>query len=344
MPTPIAYPAELPAPQELSADVVDTRLQTDPDEKGPVELRTIEQDERQRQSLVWTYTSEQVAVFRNWWLVTLVYGGAWFSAPESWPDMHGLIVRVRRFITAPQYVALGKDNWRVMITAECRGETLLPNEPEPEDGPLWLDNFTGSAGVSLVDHPQDIPLDGSVWVPASIPVNQPGVLDGAGHATASSEYNSNDISAITNFTTSPYVAFGYRFECDVIPVINGGESFEGSLRETLIAFETFEYRFELVYYPEQDETPAYLSVNGGDLELPLIDGLNTLSVTFEADGWTATFNGAAQSKVTLDLFNQPRLDRVITTIGTGVNDEFERIPPYARIDRLAIYGTRQEPA
>jgi hypothetical protein len=96
--------------------------------KGPIEYRTIERDERQIQRLGWTLNREQAAVFREWWESTLVYGGAWFAAPATWPSLDGRVVKVRRFITAPQWHALGKGIQRVTISAELRGETLLPND------------------------------------------------------------------------------------------------------------------------------------------------------------------------------------------------------------------------
>lgn len=134
----ITTPEGLPCPQDMSTDIVDTRLQTPEGGKGPIEFRTIERDERQVQQLAWTLNAEQAAIFRAWWTDTLVYGGAWFSAPENWPCMEGRMVKVRRFITPPQWRPLGLNHWHVSITAELRGETLLPLDGPQDPGDLGL--------------------------------------------------------------------------------------------------------------------------------------------------------------------------------------------------------------
>lgn len=128
----ITTPEGLPCPQNLSTSPVDVRLQDD-EGKGPIEYRSIERDERQMQQLSWTLTDEQVTIFREWWETTLVFGGAWFSAPDTWPSMDGRVVKVRRFTTAPQWRAMGANIWQMSIGAELRGETLLPSEPVPTE-------------------------------------------------------------------------------------------------------------------------------------------------------------------------------------------------------------------
>lgn len=136
---PITVPEGLPCPQDMMTSPVETRLQ-DAEGKGPTNYRSIELDERQVQQLAWTLTDEQAAIFRQWWEETLIFGGAWFSAPDTWPALDGRVVKVRRFTTGPQWQPLGAGLQRLTIGAELRGETLLPNEPAPDPGGTepWL--------------------------------------------------------------------------------------------------------------------------------------------------------------------------------------------------------------
>jgi hypothetical protein len=328
----------IPCPQTSSVTIEERRLLSE-GTVGPRRERTIELDERQLQRMSWMLSKEQYAIFKEWRRDDLIDGGAWFAAPATWPAPDGLIVKVRRFIGGTQREYLGNGFWRISEVAEVRGETLLPGTPViPTLQLLWLDLFNGTAGTALDDHAQDIPLEGSVWVPASMFINQPGVLDGSGRATASSEYSTNDITAITTFGSGPFVDFGYRFEVDVIPVISAGDEFEGDIGQTIIVFDTYEFSFELVFNPDSESEPAFVSLNA-TINVPLEEGLTTVAVVFDADGWTATVNGVAQPKQEQPLFNPPQLDRVVMTIGTAINGSFERVTPYARIERGAIYGS-----
>lgn len=124
----------------------------------PRQLRTIERDERQYQTLTWTFTAAQAATFKAWWTGNLVYGGAWFAAPEHWPTPEGLAVKVRRFITAPTWQYTGKGLWHVSIDCEVRGASLLPQMQGAGSGPWLFFNpgdgtepicFDGSGAVTL---------------------------------------------------------------------------------------------------------------------------------------------------------------------------------------------------
>jgi hypothetical protein len=314
----IVAPAELPAPQELSALIVDTRLQTDASEKGPVELRTIEQDERQRQTLVWTLTEVEAAIFRLFWRVTLVYGGAWFSAPESWPDMHGLIVRVRRFISAPQWVNLGAGIWRVSITAECRGETLLPNEPEPD---------TGGEGWNVEDTT-------GLWVFTE---------DNYRGATAGNEGNGNIISVASQTNGARYAefvlnAFSYPAPVDsnaigITALLQGVEGWvytDGGAIDTSTGvftnnsfnqsfIETFELGDVVMMAIEFDETElrVWFGRNGdwfGDL--PPDDPVS-LGFSFERTSDAYWLGATAQSGFSFDVTLRTQADQFTETIPTG---------------------------
>jgi len=132
----ITTPDLLPCPSALSLSAYDMRLSSDPAGRGPVELRAIEQDERQTQQLQFVCSPAQTQVFRQFWTETLVFGGAWFSAPASWPAIEGLgVVKVRRFTSAPQFASLGNGFTRITIDCEARGNTVLPNTPTPPEPP-----------------------------------------------------------------------------------------------------------------------------------------------------------------------------------------------------------------
>lgn len=119
----IEYPPGMPCPRTSTVTPAERRLIS---EGYPRQLRTIEHDERQQQTLTWTLTADQSRRFKAWWISTLVYGGAWFSAPAHWPTPQGLVVKVRRFIGAPSWQYIGKGLWNVSAECEVRGESLLP--------------------------------------------------------------------------------------------------------------------------------------------------------------------------------------------------------------------------
>ncbi len=124
----IEVAAGIPCPQTSSVTPEERRLLSDGD-YGPRGARTIELDERQFQTLTWALSVDQAAAFRIWYRDTLIYGGAWFSAPATWPTPEGVVVKVRRFLGGPQWTYRGNGHWLLAINAEVRGETLLPSEP-----------------------------------------------------------------------------------------------------------------------------------------------------------------------------------------------------------------------
>lgn len=133
----ITSPGGLPVPQEGPVSPEDTRLLTE--DGGPRRARSIELDERQFQRLSWALDASKAAIFKSWWKDELTYGGAWFSAPATWPTPEGLVVKVRRFIGDPTWSYLGNGLWRVNCDFEVRGATQLPqtSAPPPAGGP-WL--------------------------------------------------------------------------------------------------------------------------------------------------------------------------------------------------------------
>lgn len=133
---PITSPGGLPVPQEGPVSPEESRLLTE--DGGPRQARPIQLDERQFQRLSWALNAVQAALFKAWWLTELTYGGAWFSAPATWPTPEGLVVKVRRFVGAPVWSYLGNGLWRVTCDFEVRGSTLLPQAPVAPSGGPWL--------------------------------------------------------------------------------------------------------------------------------------------------------------------------------------------------------------
>lgn len=152
-------------PSSSDVSPVERRLLSE-DGVGPRLARTIELDERQRQTLSWNaLTSDQTAEWKRWYRDDLFVGGAWFSAPPTWPTPEGLVVKVRRFVGAPAFSYLGNGHWRIDAVCEVRGETLLPQTPAGGDVlVLWADYFEG-ASIDLEDHAQDVPYAESTWIP-----------------------------------------------------------------------------------------------------------------------------------------------------------------------------------
>jgi hypothetical protein len=144
----IEVAAGIPCPQTSTVTPEERRLLSE-GAYGPRGARTIELDERQFQTLTWALSAVQAALFRDWYRTTLTYGGAWFSAPATWPTPEGLVVKVRRFIGDPQWTYRGNGHWLLALNAEVRGETLLPSSPDI--GIPWLYFDEGTNWAPLAD-------------------------------------------------------------------------------------------------------------------------------------------------------------------------------------------------
>lgn len=143
----IQVPAGVPCPQTSTVVPEEGRLLSEPD-RAPRAARTVELDERQFQTFTWMMSAEQAATFRDWWRNELYEGGAWFSAPDTWPQPEGFMVKVRRFIGAPAWSYAGMGFWRVAVDCEVRGRTLLPNTPVVSSGGIaWHEPVQDSGGA-----------------------------------------------------------------------------------------------------------------------------------------------------------------------------------------------------
>jgi hypothetical protein len=184
----ITVPAGVPCPQTSTVTPVDRRLITEGNHPR-IQGRTIELDERKIQTLTWALNEAQSAAFRTWWRDVLVFGGAWFSAPPTWPTPEGLVVKVRRFVEAPRWTYQGVGNWLVSATCEVRGATLLPVEPEVASGGIgWHEPVNAPGGYLTADPANEGTLTeaffggelyGGIW---------PWVEDGATYEFAVSEW------------------------------------------------------------------------------------------------------------------------------------------------------------
>lgn len=109
----IPYPTSLPRPDEPPViSPHERRLVHDDGNSGRRFFRKFSLEYIAREQVLITMTQGQAAVFRNWWEVDLVRGGAWFTA--NWPSMHSSYgVLRRRFVRPPQWTNLGGGAWRV---------------------------------------------------------------------------------------------------------------------------------------------------------------------------------------------------------------------------------------
>lgn len=342
----IEVAAGIPCPQSSTVTPEERRLLSE-GAYGPRGARTIELDERQFQTLTWALSPVQAALFRDWYRVTLIYGGAWFSAPATWPTPQGLVVKVRRFLGDPQWTYRGNGHWLLAINAEVRGETLLPSEPVPSQS-LWLDTFTGSSSTPLTSHAQDVPLSGSVWesVGAAMPE-----LDGTGNASAIASEFGTESTVRTTFGPSDgngvTLAFPYTLEVVFTPL----------WQQPQFEFSNYNSIFNLSFDPalavtdmefncqpgvvEPDNTDAQLFFfgpgdTGGEVE-GLVEGENILSVLVEADGYTPTLNGTVNAKQSVAEMPSA-VYRFYTFLGATTSFT-EKVAPFAKVSRTELIGS-----
>lgn len=350
----IAAPSLLPCPQAAPLSPVDRRLSSE-EGKGPIVFRTLELAERMVQGLQWTLNAAQLAEFRAWWTFTLFFGGAWFAAPESWPNMEGRIVRKRRFIDAPKFTYLGAEMTRVEVTCEIRGEVVIESEPAPS-GALWLDTYTGGNETLLQEHDQDIPLNGSVWEESDDEFNPQLWLNGTGRTVVQpgETVDNGDSYARTTFADEAgavFVRFGYRVEIDFADIPqqpNGGEG----TRESRIELEYHGGAYLIVRFisPQDDDPPGTL----GQLQISTPGG-----ATYVGE-WPA---GGAEHSLALTVFENAieiRIDGALVdtfvpdtegavSLSNGLASWFQLLTltpaegggftgPSSALSRTAIYG------
>lgn len=218
----------IPCPQTSTVTPEERRLLSE-GSYGPRGARTIELDERQFQTLTWALSAAQAAIFRDWYRTTLIYGGAWFAAPATWPTPEGLVVKVRRFIGDPQWTYRGNGHWLLAINAEVRGETLLPNEPVTPSGGPWLffDGDLPQAPI-FIEFGSAIDITGLTPVPFTDGV---GVVnsDGSGSNTVNVQdvliplYSENEFPTEVQYTWAPVAEAPEDPEAPPYPVPGFGD-------------------------------------------------------------------------------------------------------------------------
>lgn len=121
----IVYPSTLPAPQAGWAAVLRERAVRSAIAGDPKARRRWRDAIADVSPATWTYTPDEMAVWRPWWHETLIDGQLWFQAAA--PGAGGVIARVMRFRPASvQVEALGRGIARVTAQLEVRGRSLAP--------------------------------------------------------------------------------------------------------------------------------------------------------------------------------------------------------------------------
>lgn len=121
---PAAYPNTLPCPQYLRSTSAERRLLSD---QPAQQARAISLERLAVESVSWTLTDLQAAIFADWYDIELDAGGAWFTA--TWPTPQGrLVTQWHRFTDAPlRWDFIPGGFWTV--AGECEVQ------PRPISGP-----------------------------------------------------------------------------------------------------------------------------------------------------------------------------------------------------------------
>lgn len=221
------------------------------------------------------------------------------------------------------------------------------SDVSPPSASLWLDTFTGDAGTQLTAHAQDVPLNGSVWLARSAFSNVLPQLTGAGQGTAVADEDGLTSAAVTQFDAdgAQALVFPLTLVIELTPVPTQ-PNFEFAGFNSLIDLRmdgSEDYSLTVDFFPAVVDggSPAQLTVRafpGGDSGVyNVISGQNTASVLMEADGFTATVNGAAQAKVATTML--PFVNRLFLNLGAS-QEGGERLAPFASVSRLELIGTK----
>lgn len=125
----VDYPASLPCPQTGTFTPADRVRRSDL--SGLMQFAGRERDFRGQQDVTFTFSANEAAAFNAWWASTLSRGGLWFNA-TSWPLPPAWSGQaVRRFLSPPQWSALGAGYWRVSASVEVRGRSLPAQTYDP---------------------------------------------------------------------------------------------------------------------------------------------------------------------------------------------------------------------
>jgi len=121
------YPESLPAP--MVGVVSPTERRKVGSIGGVQSFRTVQRDRHGTRTYAFTFTKEQAAIFREWWVEWEQRGGGWFAA--NWPLPWSRGPNVFRFKATPEWTLIGggidgQGYWRVNGSLEIRGRGMLP--------------------------------------------------------------------------------------------------------------------------------------------------------------------------------------------------------------------------
>lgn len=119
----VIYPTALPNPGGSSETSAERRRISDLP-GGRKQFAGLQTDYLATQTLTWFLSDAESFIFHDWWKVTLIYGGAWFSA--TWPSPTGWVDVVRRFMKDPTWTNQGNGYWSVTAEMQVRGRGLVP--------------------------------------------------------------------------------------------------------------------------------------------------------------------------------------------------------------------------
>lgn len=123
----VEYPEGLPAPTVGEVKPTERRAVSSVGQMR--NFRSIQRDRHGTRTVAFTFTPEQAAIFREWWVEWLQLGGGWFAA--NWPLPWSRGPNVFRFKDPPQWSLIGgrldgQGYWQVKANCEIRGRGMLP--------------------------------------------------------------------------------------------------------------------------------------------------------------------------------------------------------------------------
>ena len=137
MAAPLVYPESLPCPQRASFQRSERRaLSSIP---GQRRSRVLWRDRHGVEPVQFLLTFEQTLIWRNWFEIDQVQGGAWFSATWRLPSGRNGVYRFMDSPGFPEFVP--KIGWRVSALVEVRGRGMAPQSGHAAhvcaEGPAW---------------------------------------------------------------------------------------------------------------------------------------------------------------------------------------------------------------
>lgn len=228
------YPETLPAP--MVGVVTPTERRKVGSIGGVQSFRTVQRDRHGSRTYAFTFTKEQAAIFREWWVEWEQRGGGWFAA--NWPLPWSRGPNVFRFKNPPEWSLIGggidgQGYWRVSGSVEIRGRGMLPtvevmyltSTPYPivsEDSidigsiaesrlgiPLQIDSADLNSDASIIirdiyrqtSFSDAVSIDSSIQISARIPLNS--ISAGTEGISINSEIQINSRSLVIVHAIAP---------------------------------------------------------------------------------------------------------------------------------------------